>query len=365
MQEDNKLEFAQQAAVSLVKSLRPTDVISIVSFANKARIEVPASPASDVHYLESAIGGIELGQETDLYEGLRAAWEQIAPTGGRQDVISRVILLTDGQPTRGKTKENDFVALAGQIGQSGIPVTTIGVGPDYNELLLMKIAQTSGSLWYHVSNPSFMEDIFADEVTQMSRTIVKSPTLTITIHEGIEIVDAYTMKPMVSKLSLPNTCPRYDLRIKDIVAGEDQTIFLRAKVSGRPPGQYPLMLIQLGNLSSDIQVTFTDDTQLAGYESDPYPRLLWVTGDGMTQVQRFADGDTQAKIEIDTRLRTLNMDYNLPTVLRTNANLETAVVQFREAAEATRVAPGIMNEDDKKKLRQDATVLRRAKDQRR
>ncbi len=169
---------------------------------------------------------------------------------------------------------------------------------------------------------------------------------------------------MVAKLTLPKTYPRFDFRIKDIVAGEDQTIFLRARVPARPPGQYPLLRVQMGELSSDISVTSTDDVQLAGVEADPYPRVLWVTGDGMTQVQRFADGETQARIEIDTRIRTLSMDYNLPTVMRSNPNLETAVSQFRDAADATRVAPGILNEDDKKKLRQDATVLRKPKHRR-
>lgn len=361
MQEDNKLEFAQQAAISLVKSLRPNDTVSIVSFETKARVEVPPGQARDPYYLENAITGIPLGQETDLYEGLRLAWEQIMAYAGRPGTISRVILLTDGEPTHGKTKPNDFFSLAGQIRQSGTPVTTIGVGPTYNEKLLMDIAQTTGSLWYHVSNPSYMGDIFADEVTQMARTIVRSPTLTITAHESTEVVDAYTMRPMVAKLALPSTYPRFDFRIKDIVAGEDQTIFLRARIPGRPPGQYPLLRAQLEDLSTEVTITSTEDAQLAGVESDPYPRLLWVAGDGMTQVQKFADGDTRVKAEIETRLQTLVMDQNLPTVVRSNPNLETAVAQFRDAGEATRLAPGILNEDDKKKMRQDATVLKRTK----
>jgi len=88
MQENNKLEFAQQAAISLVKSLHPTDTISIVSFETKTRIEVPPTPASDTYYLENAISGIPLGQETDLYEGLRVAWEQIMSSAGRPGIVS-------------------------------------------------------------------------------------------------------------------------------------------------------------------------------------------------------------------------------------------------------------------------------------
>jgi uncharacterized protein YegL len=362
MQAENKFEYAQQAAISLVKSLRPSDTVSIVSFETKARVEVPLIPATDTYRLENSIAGIPLGKETDLFEGLRLAWQQVLQGSGRPGVVSRIILLTDGEPTRGKTKEKDFMGLASEIQQSGIPVTTIGVGEDYKEQLLMNIAQTTGSLWYHVSKPTYMGDIFAEEVTQMGRTIVRSPTLTITVHEGSEIVDAYTMRPMVSKLTLPNTSPRFDFRLKDIVAGEDQTVFLRIKVPARPSGEYKVAHIQMDTFSSDLAVTSTDDDKLAGIETDPYPRLLWVAGDGLTQVQRWIDGETIAREQVETRMRTLLSDQNLPTVVRANPNLETAVTQLREVHdEATRVAPGSMSEDDKKRLRRETTVLRKTK----
>jgi len=358
MQQDNKFQFAQEAAISLVKSLRLTDTISIVSFETRARVEVPLTAAQDPYYLENSIAGIPMGQETDLYEGIQMAWQQIIPAC-RSGVVSRIIVLTDGEPTHGKMKERDFVQLAEQIRTSGIPVTTIGVGVKYNEKLLMSISQASGSLWYHVSNPSFLKDIFAEEVTQMARTVVQGPTLAIAPYEGTQLVDIYTMRPMVSRLTLPDTHPNYNFRLKDIVAGEDQTLFLRARVPGRPSGQYPLLRVQLGQQVSELVVNSTDDDRLAGVETDPYPRLLWVAGDGLTQVQRWLDGETQARTEAETRMRTLLSDQNLPTVVRSNPNLETAVAQMRSVLdEATRVAP---SEDAKKRLRQETTVLKKSK----
>ena len=362
MQTDNKLEYAQEAAISLVKALRPTDTVSIVSFETKALVEIPAVPASDTHRLENAIAGIRLGEETDLFEGLRLAWQQVLPNSARSGVVSRIMLLTDGEPTRGKTKEKDFIRLATEIRQTGIPVTTIGVGQDYKEQLLMNIAQTTGSLWYHVSKPTFMNDIFAEEVTQMARTVVKSPTLTIMAEEGSEIVDAYTMRPMVAKLSLPNTAPRFNFRLKDIVAGEDQTVFLRIKVPARPSGDYKVVRIQLGALTSSLVISSTDDEKLAGVEADPYPRLLWVAGDGLTQVQRWIDGETVVREQVETRIRTLLADQNLPTVARANPTLESAVTQLSEVHdEATSLVPGGLSEDDKKRLRRETTVLRKTR----
>jgi uncharacterized protein YegL len=362
MQDDNKFQFAQEAAVSLIKSLRPTDTISIISFETKARVEVPLTAANDQQYLENSIAGIPLGQETDLFEGIRLSWQQISQASNRPGVVSRIIVLTDGEPTHGKTKEKDFVGLAEQIRQAGIPVTTIGAGSKYNERLLMAIAQATGSLWYHVSKPSYMGDIFAEEVTQMARTVVQSPTLTLMPHEGTEVLDAYTMRPMVNRLMLPDSRSNFSFRLKDIVAGEDQTLSLRLKVPGRPSGQYPLIRVQLGQQTSELVISSTDDDMLANVESDSYPRLLWVATDGLTQLQHWVDGETKAKVEVETRLRTLVADPNLPTVVRSNPNLEAAVTQLRQVHdEATRLAPGSISEDDKKRLKQQTTVLRRSK----
>ena len=362
MQAENKLEYAQQAAISLVKSLRPNDTVSIVSFETKARVEVPSVFATETYGLEKTIAGIPLGKETDLFEGLRLAWQQVASSSSRPGVVSRIILLTDGEPTRGKTKEKDFISLARQIMESGIPVTTIGVGSDYKEHLLMSIAQATGSLWYHVSNANYMSDIFAEEVTQMGSTVVRNPTLTITLGEGNEIVDAYSMRPMVAKLTLPDTAPRFEFRLKDIVTGEDQTVFLRIRIPPRSPGTYKVARFQLENLSSDLEIISTNDDRLANIETDPYPRLLWVAGDGLTQVQRWIDGETIAREQVQTRMRALLADQNLPTILKANPTLETAVTQLREVHdEATRLAPGSMSEDNKKRLRRETTVLRKTK----
>jgi hypothetical protein len=58
-------------------------------------------------------------------------------------------------------------------------------------------------------------------------------------------------------------------------------------------------------------------------------------------------------------MRTLLGDQNLPTVVKANPTLETAVTQLREVRdEATRIVPENMSEDDKKRLRRETTVLR-------
>lgn len=359
MQEDSKFEAAQEAAASLAKSLQASDRISIVSFESKASVEAPLTSARNLAVIENAIANLPLGQETDLYEGLRLAWQQISANAGQPSVVSRIIVLTDGEPTRGKIKQNDFVRLAEEIGRSGVSITAIGVGAKYNEKLLMAISQATGSLWYHASNPAYLTDLFAQQVDQMARTIVQMPVLALTLHEGTKILDAYSMRPIVSRLSLPDTQPPFNFRLKDLIAGQDQTLFIRVQVPGRGVGQYPLLRVQLGSQESELVINSTDDEQLANTETDAYPRLLWVAGDGLTHAQTWLDGETKARTNVETRLRTLLSDVNLPAAIRTNPSLEKAVTQLKQVHnEATLVAPGNMSEDDKKRLKQQTTILK-------
>ena len=65
MQTEKKFEYAQQAAISLVRSLRPTDTVSVVSFETKARVEVPLIPATDLYGIETSIAAT-LGLSTVL-----------------------------------------------------------------------------------------------------------------------------------------------------------------------------------------------------------------------------------------------------------------------------------------------------------
>ena len=71
------------------ESLRSIDTVSIVSFETKARVEVPSIPATDLSDLERSIVAIPLGKETDLFEGLRLAWQQVLPSARRPRIVSR------------------------------------------------------------------------------------------------------------------------------------------------------------------------------------------------------------------------------------------------------------------------------------
>src|SRR5437762_8000103 len=87
-----------------------------------------------------------------MYDGLDAAFRQAREASKVPGAVHRVILLTDGNPTVGRTDGKDFVTLAQGIREGGITITAIGIGTDYNDSLLQKIAESGGGLWHHIKD---------------------------------------------------------------------------------------------------------------------------------------------------------------------------------------------------------------------
>src|SRR6266704_2566760 len=81
---------------------------------------------------------------------LEAAFTQARQTSLEGGTVKRVILLTDGNPTVGRTDAKEFITLAQNMREAGITITAIGIGNDYNETLLEKVAEAAGGLWHHI-----------------------------------------------------------------------------------------------------------------------------------------------------------------------------------------------------------------------
>ncbi len=79
----------------LVDELTPAGALSVVSFKGKAEVIVPAQPVTDKAAIKAAVEGMRAWGATKLSEGLRGGLPELSKHM-RPDVVSRMILLTDG-----------------------------------------------------------------------------------------------------------------------------------------------------------------------------------------------------------------------------------------------------------------------------
>ncbi len=134
------------AAVEMVlEKLGPDDMISVVSFSDRAEVLVPPTRGQETHRMLSRIKSMIASGGTEIFQGLQVGVEQMRQVA-LDRYISHLILLTDGH-TYGD--EDLCVQLAKETAVQGIGFTAFGIGLEWNDQFLDRlVAPSSGQSGY-------------------------------------------------------------------------------------------------------------------------------------------------------------------------------------------------------------------------
>src|SRR5208337_738337 len=222
-----KLEKTKQAAQLLVDRLAPDDVFSLVIFSDEARVLVPAQRVEDKDALKEKIGSIEAGGSTALYAGVKAGAHQIQEYFSSRR-INRVILLSDGLANVGPSSPRELRRLGHELAESGISVTTIGVGDDYNEDLMAGLAEASDANYYYVQDTEKLPEIFAKELGELLTVAARDVRIEITCPDGVEPIGFIGRSEKFEDR-------RATVNLSQFTLGQGRYLFLRCRVTRPEP----------------------------------------------------------------------------------------------------------------------------------
>ena len=144
-----KLEQAKQAAMMLVDQLDRDDVLSLVVYETEFQVVLPAGPLGDRRKeIKRMIQRIGTGGSTALYGGVQAGGRQLDEFLSKQR-SNRVMLLSAGIANVGPSSNREISQLGSRLSKSGVSVTTLGLGDDYNETLMTALAEASDANYYY------------------------------------------------------------------------------------------------------------------------------------------------------------------------------------------------------------------------
>lgn len=186
--EGDKMKQAREAAKYCVENLLQTDRLSTVIFDDAVEILFPSQSVENKELLKSQLDKIRARNSTALHE----AWVR----GGLEvsnhlnnDAINRVLLITDGQANVGETNVDRIVSQARELAARGVSTSTIGIGGDFNEDLLMPMAEAAGGNAWHVEKTDDMTRIFAIELEGLIAQVGHTVTLGINPKSGVSVAD--------------------------------------------------------------------------------------------------------------------------------------------------------------------------------
>lgn len=240
------IEKAKAAALEFVDALDDDDRVSLVVFHSFTETPVPLRVLDEEGRREvrAAIEGLRAEGTTDLLGGLSggsAQLQSVVANGG----LARVVLLSDGQPN----DATNILSVADQIAAHGITVTALGLGLEYDEALLGRIAQKTGGKFHFAESPDQVATLFRDEVLALDRIVGRSANLTLLPGPGVRI--ERVLGPAHS------TGPRSsNVQIGDLVELRERDVFVLLSSKGHTAGATIEVL--------DAQLSFYDPLAKAG-----------------------------------------------------------------------------------------------------
>ncbi|GIF07270.1 VWA domain-containing protein [Actinoplanes siamensis] len=168
-----RIEAAQEAAKAFVNELPPSYNLGLVSFAKAANVLV--APTKDRAEVLAGIDGLTLAEATATGEAVFTSLDAIrsVPSDGADGAPpARIVLLSDGYRTSGRSIEDAATAAAG----ANVPVSTIAFGTDtgvvdirgqlqrvpVDRLSLQELAERTKGYFYEAASVSELKKVYED-----------------------------------------------------------------------------------------------------------------------------------------------------------------------------------------------------------
>ncbi|MFO7710106.1 MAG: VWA domain-containing protein [Desulfobacterales bacterium] len=229
-----KLEYARRSLLDLLAGLTERDRLALFSYSDTVQKHSDLLAATDANRLaiQSAVNAIYAGGATNLGDGLRAGIDLIT-AAGRPGHPGRVILISDGLANRGVTEPEALGRMAAAAAGREFAVSTVGVGADFNEFLMTRIADQGAGAYYYLDNPAAFAEAFQKEYLAVKSAAATGIAVSLSLPPGVRVVDA-SGYPLTVSGDRPLFHPG------SLRAGQSRRIFLTLQVPTGEEAEFAL-----------------------------------------------------------------------------------------------------------------------------
>jgi Ca-activated chloride channel homolog len=218
------LREALRCVMHIASHLTLKDQLSLVVYDDEVEVMVPLSDVSSVTAIQQAVDMVHSGGSTDLFSGWLKGAEQLE--GGTARAVSRVLLLSDGQANRGETRISHIQPECKAWLEKGVSTTTVGLGRDFNEDLMIAMADAGGGQQYYGQTAEDLYDSFDQELSLLQAMYLRGIALKLIPAPGV----------IVEMLSVAPTHPDGTYKMNDLAWGAETWVGVRLHISPTAPG---------------------------------------------------------------------------------------------------------------------------------
>ena len=163
MSDANKLPLLTKSFKLLLRQLKPSDTVSIVTYAGRSATVLDSVKASDRATIIEALDRLQAGGSTAGAGGIEQAY-RLAEKNFIKDGVNRVMLATDGDFNVGVSDPDQLKDLISKKRKSGIFLSVFGFGQgNYNDALMQSLAQNGNGQAAYIDSLSEAQKVMVEE----------------------------------------------------------------------------------------------------------------------------------------------------------------------------------------------------------
>lgn len=242
------MAIAVEAIKTLLSTLLPTDTVSVVAFADRVHAvftaqdwaNFPDQCLQQMDLLREQRLPADIGTGTYMAEALRGAGENFKQAPGGKSV-NRLILISDGI-----VQDADVTMIAvNALQEEGLAITTIGVGDEFDEEFLTKIADNSRGQYYYAANSIEIAEQLQQEMTTLESVTLSDVYVAVRGVNGTMVQDIFQVLPTMALFDeLYTESDWLRTRLGDISSASKTGILVQIAPTTLEVGTQPLAEIQ-------------------------------------------------------------------------------------------------------------------------
>jgi len=286
-----KMSQAREAAKYCIDQMHSGDRFSTVIFDDQVDVLYTSQPVSDRAMLKRGIDRITARNSTALHDGWVVAGLQVSenldPTA-----INRVLLITDGQANVGETNPERIVEHSRLVSSKGVTTSTIGIGDDFNEDLLLRMAEAGQGNAWHVQEPADMVNIFETELRGLVKQFGHSVKLSLTTFDGVKITDVLNdfERDSTGRYELPN-----------LLAGSPLEVVFRLQI--------PAVAVGTTESIAELKIEYIEQTSGDENVCRAFVKVSFDTSEIVSQLPRNVKVAESVQLLMNARARKEMMEH--------------------------------------------------------
>jgi len=230
----DRMDTVKANVLQLFKKLNPQDVVSVVAFSDRAELLLPPTRAEHLQRSEYSILSINPSGGTEIFHGLDLGYKQLT-TFANGSNNPHLILLTDGH-TYGD--EEKCYALARNAGDKGIVISGLGIGSEWNDEFLDKLASLSGGNSSYIKSSHELAEFLEKTIGVKHEIFANNIRIEFSMDANVKMNYAFRISPQTNEIVNQEILP-----LGVLCYGEELSLLCEFEVEHLPSGKDEIKII--------------------------------------------------------------------------------------------------------------------------